>query len=331
MSDAMKMKRGTIASILMFATVLMLMQIAGGCKSREKILTIGINKFPSNQTKMFDGFKEGMTELGYIEGKNIKYVIYPGSNGSNDQIVNAEIKRLLSQDIDLILTVYNETAMIAKKTVDGTNTPVIAIACNRPIEIGLVKSLLHPGGNVTGIQLADTLSKGFEWLTEITPHAKKIYLPYNFDNMASTLQLAEVKKTATKMGIELVLQKVNSVKEAVAAIEGLPKDIDAIYWFPSIAIGPNSRELSSAAIKRGLPMGSGIILDEAVLMTFTIDPFEMGKQAAHLAHQIHQGVKPGDLPMETSEVYLTINLKTADKIGLKIPDNILARANKIIR
>jgi len=226
---------------------------------------------------------------------------------------------------------YNETAMAAKNAVKETDIPVLAIACIRPVETGLVKSLAHPGGNVTGIQIADSLSKGFEWLVAITPNAKKIYLPYNFDRMVSTSSLDQVKKTASQLGVELVLQKINSVEEAVAAIEVLPEDIDAIYWLPSMAIGSNGIKLSNAAIKRGLPMGSGVILDDSVLMTFTIDLFEMGKQAARLANQIHQGVNPGDLPVETSEVYLTINLKTAEKIGLKIPDDILAQAKKIIR
>jgi putative tryptophan/tyrosine transport system substrate-binding protein len=320
-------KRSCIWAVLIISFLVVL----GGRRSGEKIFTLGINKFPRSQTRIIDGFKEGMVELGYVEGKNVKYNFYVGSNGRNDQIVDAEVKRLLDQDIDLIFTVYNETAMIVKHAVEGSDTPVIAIACNRPVETGLVKSLVNPGGNVTGIQLSDSTSKGFEWLVQLTPHAKKVYLPYNFDNMVSTQPLDEVKKAASQMGIELVLQKINSVEEAIAAIEGLPKDIDAIYWVPSIAIGPKSKELSNAAIKRGLPMGSGVVLDETVLMTFTSDPFKMGKQAAHLANQIHQGIKPAALPMETSEVYLTINLKTAEKIGLKIPDQILAQANKIIR
>jgi len=329
MTETIKDKAKTV---IIWAVVLSLLFMTFiGCKDRDNIFTIGIASRASSHAAVLEGFKEGMAELGYVEGKNVKYIYYSGAIENYDQIIDAEIKKLLTQNIAMLLTAYNETALSAKKAVEGTDIPIVAAACARPVEIGLVKSLSRPGGNVTGVQVADTMSKGLEWLEQIIPHAKKIYLPYNPDDMISILYLDVLNKTASRLGIELVLHKVHSVEEAVAAIESLPKDIDAVYGIPSQTLGTKSSELSQAAIKRCLPMGSGLPLDESVLITFGSDLFEIGKQTARLAHQIHQGARPGDLPVETSDIFLSINLKTAEKIGLHIPDDVLAQAKTIIR
>jgi putative tryptophan/tyrosine transport system substrate-binding protein len=317
-------------AIIWAITVSLLLMTLIGCRSHEKIFTIGIVNDVSSHCPIIEGFKEGMEELGYIEGKNVMY-IYNGLLANNDQIIDAEIKKLLDQGVSLILTTSNKTALAVKNAVDGTDAPVLAAACALPVETGLMKSLSHPGGNVTGVQVADTVTKGLEWLMIVTPHAKKIYLPYNPDDTISVLYLNSLNKSASRLGIELVLHKVHSVEESVAAIKSLPEDVDAIYRIPSPTLGPRNIELSQAAIKRGLPMGSGSLLDEDVLITFASDLNKIGKQAARLAQQIHQGIKPADLPMETSEPYLIINLKMAKKVRLTIPDDILAQAKKIIR
>jgi putative ABC transport system substrate-binding protein len=125
--------------------------------------------------------------------------------------------------------------------------------------------------------------------------------------------------------------EVPTVEEAVAAIENLPEDIDAISRLSSPTLDPRNNELSQAAIKQGLPMAAFIPMDEAVLLYLSINMLELGKQAARLANQIRQGAKPADLPIETPEFYLSLNLKTAKAIGLDIPDEILHQANTIIR
>jgi putative ABC transport system substrate-binding protein len=128
-----------------------------------------------------------------------------------------------------------------------------------------------------------------------------------------------------------VLDEVHSVEEAVAAIESLPEDVDAIFRIPSPTLDPKNNELSQTAIKRGLPMGTGLPLGESVLLTLATNLFEMGKQAARLADQICQGTKPADLPVETGEIFMTINLKTAETIELDISNEILLQADTIIR
>ncbi len=296
----------------------------------QKTLTIGLVNYVSVLTPTIEGFKAGMAELGYVEGKNVTY-IYHGIVGPDPQAIAGEVKNLLAQDVDMLFTVGNLPTVTAKRAVAGTDTPVVFGSMMNPVEEGVVVSLRQPGGNVTGITNGPSAAKALEWLVMLTPGARKVYVPYNPDDNISVAFLAGLDKVPSQLGIKLVPHEVHSVEETVAAIENLPEDIDAIFRIPSPTLDPKNNLLSQAAIKRGLPLGAPIILDGAVLLTYAADFFEVGKQAARLAHQIRQGVTPADLPVETSEFFLTINLKTADAIGLDIPDEILEQADTIIR
>jgi len=320
----------TKTGIIYVVALLMLLITYEGCKAPARIFTIGIPcKIPVDAA-ILDGFRTGINELGYAEGRNVRYV-YNVITEMNDQVIEAKIKELLAQDIDLLLILETEVALPAKEIVKGTDMPVLFCANIKSIEGSLVESLNHPGGNLTGIQFANTNSKALEWLARIVPGAKKIYLPYNPDDTGLIGELTGLDKAASQLGIELVMGKIHSVEEAVKAIENLPEDIDAIFRVPSPTLNERNIELSRAAIERRIPMGASLLLDEDVLITLTCDFFNTGKKAARLAHQINQGIKPADIPVETSEVFLTVNLKTAEKIGIGIPNDVLAQARTIIR
>ena len=143
--------------------------------------------------------------------------------------------------------------------------------------------------------------------------------------------LPELNKTASYLGIELVLDEVRTFKEAISAIEDLYRDIDAVFIIPSHTLVQGKIELSQAAITRMLPMGTALPLYDDALISFGSEPFEIGKQTARLADQIHKGVSPSDIPVEAAEVFLTVNIGTAEKIGIRVPSDILFQADKIIR
>lgn len=314
---------------VVFTTALAFTLALGNCTNPE-IFTIGIPcKIPVDAA-ILEGFRAGMTEMGYTEGRNVKYV-YNEIPEMNGQIIDARIKELLAQDVDLLLILETEVALPARQIVEGTDMPVLFCANVKSIEGRLVKSLKHPGGNLTGIQFANTNSKALEWLSKIIPGARKVYLPYNPDDAALAGELAGLDETASQLGIGLVMGKIRSVEEAVKAIESLPEDIDAVFRIPSPTLNERNIELSRAAISRGIPMAASLLLDEDVLITLTCDFFDTGKKAARLAHQINQGIKPADIPVETSEVYLTVNLTTAEKLGIGMPNDVLAQATTVIR
>jgi putative ABC transport system substrate-binding protein len=231
----------------------------------------------------------------------------------------------------LFLTVGNDTSLRAKKAVEGTDIPVLVASFHRPAETGLVKSLVMPGGNVTGVAGLDRTEKALEWLKVLTPGLKKVFLPYNPDDSVSVISLPGLDMAASQPDIEILYQKVHSVEEAIAAIKKLPKDVKALFIIPSPTLNPRNSEINQAAIGRGIATGSHIALEGGIMVTLATDFFLIGKQTSRLAHQIRRGVKPADIPFETSDVFLTINLKTAKRIGIHIPDDIIAQANTIIR
>lgn len=302
--------------------------VYGGCETPAKILTIGVVGYKIIDTTTYEGFKAGMAELGYIESENIKY-LYTYIPEYEEKVMDDRIMELLSQDIDLLLVRENEVALQAKKLVEGSDMPVLMMDIHSPVESGLVESLKHPGGNLTGTMVADNIPKSLEWLALIVPQAKRFYVPYDPNDPISTGPLSGLEEAASLIGIELVFQEVYSVEETITAIENLPDDIEAIYMLPSLFLNRNIVEISEAAIVRRIPMGSAVIESGKALMTFTTDIFNSGKNAARVAKRIIQGTKPADIPIETSEVRLTINLKTAERIGIKVPDDILVRANVI--
>jgi len=168
-------------------------------------------------------------------------------------------------------------------------------------------------------------------LVKIVPDAKKIYVPYSPDDGASLGTLASLGETPSQLGVELVHGQVHSFEEALAAVESLPEDIDAIFFIPSPLLATTTEDLSQAAIKAGIPTGASYPIAPSVLVTNASNNIEVGYQSARQADQIFKGIKPSDIPIETADDYSTINYQTAQTIGLEIPDEILGQANTIIR
>jgi putative tryptophan/tyrosine transport system substrate-binding protein len=317
-------------SVLWSIVALILISVlSGSCNHKEKVFTVGICLHTSVHLSIVEGFKAGMAAAGYIEGKNIKY-IFTGPVKDDQNAFEAEIKKLLSQKVDLLLTTGSKISLTAKKLVEGKGIPVVFCGSFNSVQDGLAESIKHPGGNLTGIQFPHTHAKLMELLIQIKPGIKKIYMPYNPDDNIIFSNMPSIDEIASKLDLELVVQKIHSVEETIAAIGALSPDTYAIYRIPSPTLDLANEALNRAAIKRGLPMGSSLLLDDSVLITLSADHFKMGQQAARLTDQIIRGAKPADLPVETSEINLIINLDTASKIGLHVPDGILAQANKII-
>lgn len=317
-------------AILLSVVVCILLVVLDLWNTKAKPFTIGVVTYVSIFAPAISGFKTGMTELGYAEGRDIIFIDNGIIPTPTAEAVDLEISNLLDRKLDLLLTVGDLATLRARQVTATTGLPVLFTLVQKPAERGVVASLIRPGGNITGVQSAGSSIKGLEWLVAIIPNAKKIYIPYNPKDNASVINLAELSRMGRQLGIELVMQEIESVQEAVTAIRHLPKDVDGIYRIPSPTLDPANDQLSRAAINRRLPMGAGLPLDESVLITFAMDFFTAGKQTARLAHQIRQGIEPAVLPVETADTILTINLKTAKEIGLNIGDDILIQAHKII-
>lgn len=300
-----------------------------GSTASAKTYTIGVVNYTQVLNPIVEGFQAGMAKLGYTEGKNVTY-IYHGALENDPQVIEAEVKALLDQKVDMFLTLGTPTTLAAKKAVEGTNIPVIFVPVVNPVEAGVVANLRRPGGNVTGIQSVNLANKGLEWLLKITPETKKVYTFYHPGDEVSVTTLKPLPEAASVLGVEFVPAEVHSPEEMLGVMQTLPKNT-AILLVTTPSLEAGIAPALQLAAERGILVGGYNRSEETLVLNYTADRSAQGKQAARLADQVLKGIKPADLPVESPEFLLTINLKTAQTIGLDISDEILRQADKIIR
>lgn len=312
-----------IVILLIIAMVL----TACGDAQAQKTYTIGVViGYPSAET-VLESFKTKMAELGYVEGENITY-IYNGV--LEPDALDAEIEGLLAQKVDLILTLFQQAHLVAHQAVEGTDIPVLFDTAFDPVGEGLVESLSHPGGNATGIQFINPYPKAVEWLLKVAPETTQVYVPYISTDATAAQYAKIIGEAATTLGVETKVEEVQSVDEVVAAIEALPEDA-AIFPAPSPALP--LEDLIGVATEHGTAVGTiaKSFVEMGALVAYGVDAVAMGEQGARMADQLFQGTAPADLPVEAVEHYSSINLRTAEAIGLDIPDDILRQADTIVR
>lgn len=319
-----------LSLLLVFAFCISIASILSACTSAQtpQTFVIGVANPVPIMDPVLEGFKAGMADLGYTEGENVTY-LYEGPVGRDG--LNGVIQGFVDQDVDLILAITTPAAQEALTLAADKNIPVIFVPVTDPIEANLVSDLRHPEGNITGITTGGSDPKRLEWLVKIAPDVKRVYLPYNPEDKSPVAALEQLRTAAGTLGIELVLQETSDADAVAQAIENIPDDVDAIFIGPDSLVGSLSADWINAAIERKLPLtGSSVSHVEAgMLFSYSYDTVAAGKQAARLADKVLKGNKTTDLPVETSEFFLSINQKTAEAIGLEIPDEILQQAGTI--
>ncbi len=315
--------------ILLILTGLLLASCGGALKT--KTYTIGVVNPSPNQEITVTAFKEGMTELGYVEGKNVTY-IYDGP--INVDKLDAVAQGLVQAKVNLILAITTSATKAAQKATAGTDIAVVFIPVTDPVGSGIVASLTKPGGNTTGVTYTSQEGKRLEWLLQVAPTIKQVYIVYNSKDQSPVLALRMVSETATKLGVKLIIREINTTEEAMVALRNTPKEADAIFFLPDSVVNARGAEIYRIANGLKLPSSgpNAATVNDGALTAYGVDlSVAARQQAARLANQILQGIKPADLPVETARFFSAINLKTAQAIGLDIPDDILRQANIIIR
>jgi putative ABC transport system substrate-binding protein len=329
------MDKTTRTAILMGILLLVAALVAAlvACdKEQSGIYTVGVINVAENLDESLVGFKNGMTELGYVEGRDIRY-LYEGPTTEIDRLP-AAARHLLAAKVDLLLTMTTPATLAAQKATAGTGLPVVFAIVTDPVGAGIVESISAPGGNVTGVTFGPQEARRLEWLVRIAPAIRKIYVPFNPNDKSPVLAMQTARSAALKLGVELIAQEAHDPETLANAVLNIPPGADAVFLLPDSYLGTRLPDLVATATKRNLPFSVANIMDVknyAILTSFGIDQHLCGKQTARLADQIIKGAKPADLPVETAEFYLAINLKVAAAIGLSIPDEILRQADLLIR
>lgn len=294
------------------------------------MFTIGIVSFSKRFNPIINGFKDGLAKRGYVEGTNIKYVYNDATFAIED--INAAVQILLDHDVDLILSVSTPVTIRIKKQTKGLDVPVVFVPIYDPVKNGIVKSIINPSGNLTGIRVRGFVKKTLEWHLAINSQSKQLFVPYSPHDNVSVMALNELKIAATKHGVELVTVAVNSTNELNQALESIPKKVNGIFLLPGglrLAYIDNVIKIAKAG---GLLIsGAGSHYKIGAVVSYGPDFYDIGKQASRLAHRILQGNVPSNLPIETAEFYLGINLKVARQLGIKIPIHVSKQAHNIIQ
>jgi len=327
-------KIGFGRQILLVILLVMFCVFLSSCSKKTKeVYRVGIMYGIDFLADTVDGFKAEMTELGYVEGDNIIYDIQKTNcDSAKEQRI---LERFVANEVDLIFAFPTEAALAAKAATQGTDIPVL-FATSFIEGFDLVESVRNPGGHITGVQYPsrDIAIKSLETLLEVAPQAKRILLPYMKGYPTVPHQLEVLRPASASLGITLVELPVTSAADIEADLQARAQSadlgIDAIMHIAEpVAVLPDVTAVISEFVAEHKMAYHGT--GGKCIFILTIDPIQVGKQSATLADKILKGTLPGTIPVVSAEPVLTINYKVAQELGVKVPEGLLSRADRIIR
>jgi putative ABC transport system substrate-binding protein len=325
---------------MVLTLVAVLALLLGGCckEKKSEVYRVGILSGLSFAIDAVDGFKAGMTELGYVEGQNIVYDLQ--STEFDMAAYRSILQGFVADEVDLIFVFPTEASQEAKAATAGTDIPVVFSVAN--IEgTGLVDSVREPGGNITGVRYPgpDIALKRFEIMRELAPEATRMMVPYQRGYPIVESQLEILHPAAEAAGVTLIEVPVDDAAELEdylqAQAQSADVGIDAILIIPEpLGVTPDPfLVMARFAAEHQIPIGGAVMEVEGYGSIFDvgIDHFKTGEQAAPLADKILRGTPAGTIPVVSSEGYLIINTKVAQDLGVTVPEVLLAQAVKVIR
>jgi ABC-type uncharacterized transport system substrate-binding protein len=328
------MKRAGVPSILV-VVVLVAVAVIAEAQQPGKVPRIGflVANFPSTNPGRVEAFRQGLRDLGYVEGKSL-VIEWRYAEGKPDRLppLAAELVRL---KVDVIVTAGPAATRPAKEAT--VTIPIVMGFDNDPVGNGFVASLARPGGNITGVStLAPEISgKQLELLKEIVLRLSRVAVLGNSNEPGNAQALREVEVAAGAFGVQLQHLDVRDPKDIETAFRAVNKGrADAILMLNSPVLNPHRTQVVNLAVKSRLPViyGQSEFVEAGGLMTYGVSFTDLFRRAAAYVDKILKGTKPADLPVEQPKKFeFIINLKAAKQIGLTIPPNVLARADKVIK
>jgi ABC-type uncharacterized transport system substrate-binding protein len=282
--------------------------------------------------RRFEAFRQGLRELGYVEGQNIvleprwaegQYARYPA--------LAADLVRL---KVHVIVAIGGAATKAAKQVT--STLPIVMSTVTEPVESGLVASLGRPGANVTGTSMmaADLVGKQFEVLKQTVPEVSRVALLWNPANPGGAAQVREAEATARAVGVRLQALEARGPQDIDSAFAAMTRERAGALVVLADAILYNQRkQIAELATKSRLPSASALsdYAEAGGLIAYSANSLDLERRSATFVDKILRGAKPADLPVEQPTKFeLVINLKTAKALGLTIPQSLLVRADQVI-
>jgi putative ABC transport system substrate-binding protein len=275
-------------------------------------------------------FVAHLRELGWIENRTIA-IEYRWSEGRTERYaeIAAEFVRL---KVDVIVTVGSAVPTVKQAT---AVIPIVFAVGIDPVATGLVASLGHPGGNVTGLSLqaANLAGKRLELLREIIPRLRRLAIIFNAGNEQTVLEMSETRAAAQTLGLEAVPLEIRRSADIAPAFEVLNAQADALYVVVDQLVVANLMRILTFALSARLPMifSTRDFVRSGGFMSYGPNYSDMFRRSADYVDKILRGMKPGDIPVEQPTKFeLVINVTTAKAIGITIPESFLLRADEVI-
>jgi len=294
---------------------------------------IGVGAVAPN-TALLEAFRQGMRDLGYVEGQNV-VIDYRLIEGSLDRapVVAAELAGLTP---DLIVATGLESAIAAKNAT--ATIPIVGFLGPDPVATGLVESLARPGGNVTGVSAGPTIgfaAKTVQILAEAAPGRARVAVLWNARNIPKVAEIKEMQETAPAYGLRLQSVEVRRDEDFDGAFPTIAgSGTEALMVLQDPLMAAHSAQIIAFAMEHRLPAiyETRLVPDAGGLMSYGTPSLERYHRIASYVDRVLKGARPAVLPVELPTTYeFVINLKAAETIGLTIPTPLLQRATDIIR
>jgi putative ABC transport system substrate-binding protein len=325
------MKKATSRLLILATLILASVYLAHAQKQATPRIGVLLLGAPPNAN--LDAFIHGLRELGYIEGKNI-LIEYRFAEGKAERLPELAIE-LVRLKVDAIFT-GGTPAIFALKQATKT-IPIVFFSTSDPIGTGVVASLAHPGGNITGISVlaSDLWPKRLELLKEIFPKLSRVAMVWNKGNAGMALEAKATQEVAGPLGVALQDRGVKDPNELDTVFALMIKDRpDGFLALMDPVLTSHQKRILDFLVQNRLPaiFESRGWVEAGGLISYGANYPDAHRRAASQMDKILKGTKPADIPVEQPTKFeLVINLKTAKQIGLIIPPNVLARADKVIR
>ena len=324
------MKNITSIFFLALSVFIPILNISSQAQQPGKVPHIGLLSLSgANQ----EAFRQGLRDLGYIEGKNIAIESRTAANRADRLSVLAG--ELVDLKVDVIVAAGSQAVHAAQRTTKSI--PIVMTSSSDPVGTGFVASLAHPGGNITGLSLLgpDVSTKRLEMLKEIVLGVSRVAVFWNPDDPAAKISLRETQDAAKAEAMHLQILEIREASDFQSAFRAANKGrARALILLPAPIVATQAKQIAELALKNNLPAISPVseFPNAGGLMSYGANLADLYRRAATYVDKILKGAKPADLPVEQPTKFeLVINLKTAKQIGLTIPPNVLARADRVIR